>query len=145
MSVEWLIIPFVVMIPSLVVLLVEPHLLTFLVVGGILALLVWSVFAARISVTVGQDTVDVAGPFYRREIPVSEITDVNVRREDEKDHSWLKWPVVGKAATPPGVRISLGGVMGARITTTTGETWTVFLSGRGQADECVAEVRDALG
>lgn len=138
------IIPFVVMLPSFMAVLVEPSVWVIVVVVALLALLFWSVSVTRLSVRVGQDAVEVSGPFYRREIPVARITQVTVHREDGNDHSWLKWPVVGKASRPPGVRISLGGVMGVRITTTTGETWTVFLSERGQADACAAAVRDAV-
>ncbi len=141
---EFRIIPFVVLLPGFVAVLVEPNVWVILVVVAFLALLFWSASAARVSVSVGQDVVEVSGPFYRREIPVAEIAEVSVHRENQNDHSWLKWPVVGKASTPPGVRIGLGGVMGARITAGTGEMWTVFLSGKGQADECVAAIRGAL-
>ena len=59
------IIPFVILMPSLVVVLVEPVWQVIVPVIGVLVLLVWAVFSARISVRVGADTVEATGPFYR--------------------------------------------------------------------------------
>lgn len=141
---ELRIIPFVILMPSLVVVLVEPVWQVIVPVIGVLVLLVWAVFSARISVRVGADTVEATGPFYRRSIPVDEIDEVSFHREDASDHSLLKWAVVGKASSPAGVRLSLGGTLAAQILTTGGDTYKVFFASRDTADACVVAVAAAV-
>lgn len=142
---EFRIIPFVILMPSLMAILVEPVWQVIVPVVGVLALLIWAVFAAGISVRVGEETVEITGPFYRRSIPVDEIGEVSFHREDSSDHSLLNWPVVGKASSPAGVRLSLGGTLAARIRTTGRDTYKVFFPSRDTADACVAAVAEVAG
>ena len=86
---------------------------------------------------------DIAAPFYRRSIPVAEIAEDSLHRESAADHGLIQWPVAGLASSPAGVRIGLGGTLGPRITTTTGETYKVFLSTTAEAEACVAAVASA--
>ncbi len=107
---------------------------------GLMTLLVWAAFTACASVRIGEGSIDVAGPSYRRSIPVDEIVEVSFHREDASDHSLLNWAVVGKASSPAGVRLSLGGMLAAQILTTGGDNCKVFFASRGTADACVAAV-----
>jgi hypothetical protein len=141
---EFRVIPFIILMPSMVAILVEPTWPVIVVVVGILALLVWAAFAARVSVRVGEGHVDIAGPFYRRTIPVDAVDDVVLHRENVGDHSLINWPVVGRATSPAGVRLSLGGTLGPRIVTAAGETYTVFLSSTADAEACTAAISARL-
>ncbi|GEC85654.1 hypothetical protein [Corynebacterium variabile] len=141
--IEFRVIPFVILMPSLVAVLVEPVWWVIALVAGLLALLVWAAFAARVSVRVGARNVDIAGPFYRRSIPVDEIAEVSLHRESVADHSLIQWPVAGLASSPVGVRIGLGGMLGVRMRTTGGETYKVFLGTTSDGEACVAAVAAA--
>ena len=141
---EFRVIPFIILMPSMVAVLVEPVWPVIVVVVGILALLIWAAFIARVWVRVGEENVDIAGPFYRRTIPVGDIDDVVLHREDAGDHSLVNWPVVGRATTPAGVRLSMGGTLGPRIATTAGETYTVFLSSTADAEACTSAISAAV-
>lgn len=124
----------------MVAILVDPVWWVIVLVVGLMALLVWAAFAARVSVRVGADNVDITGPFCRRSIPVDEIDEVSFHRENASGHSLLKWAVVGKASSPAGVRLSLGGTLAAQILTTGGDTYKVFFASRDTVDACVAIV-----
>ncbi|WP_297006229.1 hypothetical protein [uncultured Corynebacterium sp.] len=141
---ELRIIPFVILIPSMVGILAAPVWQVIVPIVAVLLLLVWASFTARVSVRVGKDAVEVRGPFYRRTIPVAKFAEVTVHREGAADHSWLNWPVVGRATSPAGVRMSLSGTVGARIRTTAGEKYTVFLATPAEAEACVAAVKALL-
>lgn len=141
---EMRILPFIILLPSAVAILVEPVWWVIALVVGLLALLVWAAFAARVSVRVGEETVDISAPFYRRSIPVLEIAEVSLNRESVADHGLIQWPVAGLASSPVGVRIGLGGSLGPRITTTTGDTYKVFLGTTAEAESCVAALAEAV-
>lgn len=135
--------PFIILLPSMVAILVEPVWWVIALVVGFLALLVWAAFAVRVSVRVGEGTVEITAPFYRRSIPVAEIAEVSLNRESAADYGMTLWPVAGLASSSVGVRIGLGGSLGPRITTTTGETYKVFLGTTAEAEACVAALADA--
>jgi hypothetical protein len=138
------ILPFVVMVPALVVIVAVPVWPVILVDVVVLVLLVWMVFGARISVVVGPETVEISAPFYRRSIPVGEIVGATLHRRDGADESLLNWPVVGRATSAVGVRLSMGGTLGPRIVTTAGEKYTVFLSSTAEAETCTGAISAVL-
>ncbi|WP_417287491.1 hypothetical protein [Corynebacterium variabile] len=85
-----------------------------LIVVVVLLFVVWAAVGPRLTVSVGEETVDVAGIFYRRSIPVGQIDSVTVAPDDGMNHGLLNWPVTGRATSPAGVRLNLGAVLRCR-------------------------------
>lgn len=141
---ELRILPFIILLPSAVAILVEPVWWVIALIVIILAVLVWAAIAVRISVSIDEGAVNISAPFYRRSIPVAGITEVSLNRESAADYGMTLWPVAGVASSPVGVRIGLGGTLGPRITTTTGETYKVFLGTPAEAESCVAALAEAV-
>jgi hypothetical protein len=82
----------------------------------------------------------VAGTFYRRSISVGQIDSVTVAPDDGMNHGLLNWPVTGKATSPDGVRLNLGGSAALQIRTTAWERYNVVFATNADALAC----RDAI-
>lgn len=130
------VVPFIVMVPVILVAVVSNAPVAQLVVVVILLFAIWASVGARLTVGVGKETVDVAGTFYRRSIPLGLIETVTVVPDDGMNHGLLNWPVTGLAISPEGVRLNLGGHAALRIATTTGERYTVVFATNAGALAC---------
>jgi len=122
----------------------EPAVQLIVVVALLFA--VWAAVSPRLTVSVGQETVDVAGIFYRRSIPVGQIDSVTVAPDDGMNHGLLNWPFTGRPSSPDGVRLNLGGSVALQIRTMAGERYNVVfptnadaLAGRDAATEVVGQ------
>lgn len=141
---ELRILPLIVMLPAMIAVLVEPTWQVIVTVVGLVALLVWAAFTARVSLRVGEDGVEVSGPFYQRLIAAADIDAVKAQRDDGMSPSLVHWPVVGRATSPGGVRLNLGGRYGIQIGTTTGERYTVVLDSEDDARTAVLAVQELV-
>lgn len=133
-------VPFAVMVPAIVLAVAVREPAVQLIVVVILLFAVWATVGVRLTVGVGTRTVDVAGTFYRRSIPVDLIDSVTVAPDDGMNHGLLNWPVTGRATSSGGVRLNLGGSAAVKIATTTGERYTVVFATNADALAC----RDAV-
>ena len=111
-----------------------------LIVVVVLLFVVWAAVGPRLTVSVGEETVDVAGIFYRRSMPVGQIDSVTVAPDDGMNHGLLNWPVTGRATSPDGVRLNLGGSAALQIRTKEGERYNVVFATNADALAC----RDAI-
>ncbi|WP_313511870.1 hypothetical protein [Corynebacterium variabile] len=111
-----------------------------LIVVVALLFVVWAAVGPRLTVSVGQETVDVAGIFYRRSIPVGQIDSVTVAPDDGMNHGLLNWPFTGRPSSPDGVRLNLGGSAALQISTTVGERYNIVFATNADALTC----RDAI-
>lgn len=133
-------VPFAVVVPAILLAVVVREPAVQLLVVVVLLFVIWAAFGLRLTVSVGKETIDVAGTFYRRSIPVGQIDSVTVAPDDGMNHGLLNWPVTGRAASPDGVRLNLGGSAALRIRTTAGERYNVVFDTNAGALEC----RDAI-
>lgn len=129
-------VPFVATAPTILLAIVVREPAVQLIVVVILLFVVWAAVGVRLTVSVGKKTVDVAGTFYRRSIPVGQIDTVTVAPDDGMNHSLLNWPVTGRAVSPAGVRLNLGGSAALQIRTTVGERYNVVFATNTEALEC---------
>ncbi|WP_130839095.1 hypothetical protein [Corynebacterium neomassiliense] len=134
------VIPFVVMLPLWVMVLAVREWSLVLVAAVVLVCLIGLLFFAVVRVRVGGGTVEITGPFYRRRFPVDHIGSVTVAPDDGMNHGLVNWPVIGRATSPEGVRLNLGGSAAVRVTTVTGERYTVVFPTDADALAC----RDAV-
>lgn len=129
-------IPFAVVAPAILVAVVVRETAVQLIVVVVLLFVVWAAVGPRLTVSVGRETVDVAGIFYRRSVPVWQIESVTVAPDDGMNHGLLNWPVTGRARSPEGVRLNLGGSAALQITTTAGERYNVVFPTNADALAC---------
>ncbi|MGO4957292.1 hypothetical protein ACTQ49_08470 [Luteococcus sp. Sow4_B9] len=87
-----------------------------------------------------QGMLRLGAPFYRRSIPLAEITSVTTAPDDGLNRGVVNWFVVGRAQSPQGVRLNTGGSARVDITTATGGRYQVVVDTPEQA----GQVADAL-
>ena len=136
---------FAVVAPAILLAIVVREPAVQLIVVVVLLFVVWAAVGPRLTVSVGQETVDVAGIFYRRSIPVGQIDSVTVAPDDGMNHGLLNWPVTGRATSPAGVRLNLGGSAALQIRTTAGERYNVVFPTNAEALECRDAIVAAVG
>ncbi len=116
-----------------------------LIVVVVLLFVVWAAFGLRLTVSVGQETVDVAGTFYRRSIPAGPIDSVTVAPDDGMNHVLLNWQVTGRTSSLDGVRLNLGGSVALQIRTMAGERYNVVFPTNADALACRDAAIEVVG
>ncbi|CAM5438754.1 hypothetical protein [Corynebacterium variabile] len=116
-----------------------------LIVVVVLLFVVWAAFGLRLTVSVGQETVDVVGTFYRRSIPAGQIDSVTVAPDDGMNHVLLNWQVTGRATSLDGVRLNLGGSVALQIRTMAGERYNVVFPTNADALACRDAAIEVVG
>lgn len=138
-------IPFAVVAPAILLAIVVREPAVQLIVVVVLLFVVWAAVGPRLTVSVGQETVDVAGIFYRRSIPVGQIDSVTVAPDGGMNHVLLNWQVTGRATSLDGVRLNLGGSVALQIRTMAGERYNVVFPTNADALACRDAAIEVVG
>lgn len=70
---------------------------------------IWWCGFAKITLDVTSSALKVSGPLYRRTFDISTVVEVKVAKDNGLNASIVNWPVTGRASSPSGVRLNMGG------------------------------------
>lgn len=98
----------------------------------LLAVTAWWTFTARIEVTVAEGRVSLAGPFWRRQLPLSGIADVQTGPDTGLNPGLVNWPVTRSHGL---VRLNMGGKVAVTWSMSTGDRYQVVVDAQDTADQ----------
>lgn len=75
----------------------------------VLLVAVWWCFFAKISLTVTPGRIRILAPLYSRTVELGSDTEVSLKTDDGVNHGLVNWPVTGRASSPAGLRLNMGG------------------------------------
>lgn len=100
----------------------------------------WASRCMKIKVTRSgsPDVVSISAPFFRTEFPLMDVSDVDVAEDSGQNPGLVNWPVLGKAPSPAGTRLNVGGSAHVALSVGTERRYTVVTRDLEQARQLAA-------
>lgn len=104
----------------------------------VLAICLIGGFAMRILVQRQDQSILLRAPFYQQRFNAGQVSNIEVGEDPGTHPGWLNWPVLGRAASPTGVRLNVGGSTKVAFVLDGGERFTIVVNDERQAQELAA-------